>query len=246
MTNREIIIFWRGKTRLGKAVWIHPPLWRVATYQLLRGGVASVVALIVLMLGFSYGPVMQQEWHYYWGQTEMGASLKPGFDDYLITSQVEKVVAVQAEAEEWGVQSHFSLVVPSIEAAANVVANVPAGDESAYMEALSKGVAHAQGTYFPGQGKTIYLFAHSTDSPLNLSRFNAVFYSLRHVVMGDDVYMFFADKKYHYVVDSTEIVAADDVSWLTKDFGKEKLVLQTCYPPGTTWKRLIVTADLVE
>jgi len=42
---------------------------------------------------------------------------------------------------------------------------------------LQKGIAHAQGSVFPGMQGNIYLFAHSTDNWWNVGRYNAVFLS---------------------------------------------------------------------
>ena len=44
-------------------------------------------------------------------------------------------------------------------------------------------------------------------------------------------------------MDRIEIIDPDEVSLLTQaQESGEQLVLQTCWPPGTTWKRLIVIA----
>ena len=82
----------------------------------------------------------------------------------LLASAVEETVAVQEEAAKYGVSTHFSVVIPSIDAKSDIIANVNAGDFVEYERALRDGVAHARGTYFPGQGKNIFLFSHSTDS----------------------------------------------------------------------------------
>lgn len=138
----------------------------------------------------------------------------------------------------------FSVVIPKIGASAKVIPNVDASDESVFLPSLQKGVAHARGTVFPGMKGNIYLFAHSTDNFWNVGRYNAVFYLLKDVGVGDDVILFFENVRHNYKVAQVRIVDAQDVELLTKsqESKEEKVILQTCWPPGTTWKRLIVIA----
>jgi len=138
---------------------------------------------------------------------------------------------------------NFSIIVEKIGADAPIIPNVDASDKAAYDAALKKGVAHALGTSFPGGKGVIYLFAHSTDSIFNVPRFNAVFYLLKDMVPGDRVVIFFQGKRYDYIVKETKITNPEDVSYFTMITDKQILVLQTCYPPGTTWKRFLVVAE---
>ena len=71
---------------------------------------------------------------------------------------------------------------------ANIIPNIDPGNPDEYLGALKKGVAHARGTSFPSQGRNIYLFSHSTNSPLNFSEYNAVFYLLRKLEKKDKIY----------------------------------------------------------
>ena len=165
--------------------------------------------------------------------------------DYVDVAQAAQALDIQKEAEGYGVNSNYSLVIPKIEAYSNVVANVDTASEAAYEAALKRGVAHAAGTHFPGQGQMVYMFSHSTDASYNIARYNAVFYLLRKLEPGDQIITYFADKKYEYKVTEKVVVPADDTSWYTDPREGEHLVLQTCDPPGTTWKRLLVIAEPV-
>ncbi len=147
---------------------------------------------------------------------------------------------VKEEAGRWGVDSFFSVVVPKIGASANVIMNVDPGDKSIYREALKKGVAHAKGSSFPGRGGATYLFAHSTDSLTNVIRFNAVFYRLSELESGDEILIFYSDRKYSYQVSEIHIAEPTDTAWLKRK--DDILILQTCWPPGTSSKRLLVIA----
>jgi len=148
----------------------------------------------------------------------------------------------KSQAEELGLDPYFSIFIPKIDAKANIIPNVDPGNPTDYLKALSEGVAHAKGTNFPGRGKTIYLFSHSTDSPINITRYNAVFYLLGKLEKGDRVVIYFMNQEYDYVVTDKFVTSASDTSWLTDDGSGERLILQTCDPPGTSWNRLIVVA----
>ncbi|KKR28714.1 MAG: Sortase family protein [Candidatus Woesebacteria bacterium GW2011_GWA1_39_8] len=223
------------------------PLFLRLIYMLLRGLGAGLIGFAVIGLIFSYAPIIKQEISY-----DLGFGGGRNIEDqlqklnFVNVAEAEKTVRVQEEAKALGVDSYFSIVIPKIDAASNIIANVDAGNPDEYLAALKKGVAHAKGTYFPGQGKTTYLFSHSTDTAYNVSQYNAVFYLLRKLETGDKVLVFFADKKYLYEVESKSVVEADNTEFLQNISEGERLILQTCDPPGTTWKRLIVVAKPVK
>lgn len=137
---------------------------------------------------------------------------------------------------------NFSIIVEKIGADATIVPNVDASSKTAYTEALRRGVAHALGTSFPGQPGVTYLFAHSTDTLFNVPRYNAIFYLLWEVKPQDKIVIFFNGKRHDYIVTETKITEPEDVSYFTLRTSEQILVLQTCYPPGTTWKRFLVVA----
>ncbi len=140
---------------------------------------------------------------------------------------------------------NFSIIVEKIGADAPIIPNVDATNKDAYNDALRRGVAHALGTAFPGQAGVTYLFAHSTDTIFNVPRFNAVFYLLNDLVPGDRIVVFFEGIRHDYFVTEKSITEPEDVRYFTLQTSEEILVLQTCYPPGTTWKRLLVIAKPV-
>ncbi len=137
----------------------------------------------------------------------------------------------------------FGIVIPKIGANAKIFPNVDPTDEKQFLPILKQGVAHAKGTVFPGMNGNIYLFAHSTDTWWSVGRYNAVFYLLKELSVGDDVVVFFKNKRYDYKVSESLIADPSDVSFLiNSQRGPQKLILQTCWPPGTAWKRLFIIA----
>ena len=137
----------------------------------------------------------------------------------------------------------FSILIPRLGASTKVFPNIDPSNQNEFLPILRSGVAHARGTVFPGMAGNIYLFAHSTDNFWDVGRYNAVFYLLKDLKPGDDIIVFFENQRHNYVVTESRIVDSQDISYITKaNTGKEQLILQTCWPPGTTWKRLLVFA----
>jgi len=143
------------------------------------------------------------------------------------------------------VDLNFGIVIPKIKANAKIFAEVSPFDSKGYLPVLKEGVAHAKGTGFPGGGRNIYLFAHSTDSFLNFRQYNAVFYLLGKLENGDEIDIFYKNSLFRYEVIEKKVVFPEAIHYLDSD-EEEILTLQTCYPPGTTLKRLIVRAKKKE
>jgi sortase A len=137
----------------------------------------------------------------------------------------------------------FGIVIPKINANARIFANIDPFNELEFLPVLKKGVAHAKETSFPGHGKNIYLFAHSTDAFYNVGRYNAVFYLIGKLKEGDEIDIYYKDRLFKYFVFEKKVVDPRATKYLEPG-NEEILTLQTCYPPGTTLKRLVVRAKV--
>lgn len=200
---------------------------RKKNYQhLFRAFGGGLLGFVAIILSFNLYFVFRDE-----ASFELKDQYKIGFGDLLTT-----------QAIDIGLDPFFSLYVPKINARASVIPNVNPGVYREYSKALKNGVAHAAGTNFPGQGKLVYLFSHSTDSTFNFARYNAVFFLLRKLEKGDRILIFYLNREYKYAVSEKIIVDATDSSWMIDKNEGEYLVLQTCDPPGTSFRRLIVVA----
>jgi LPXTG-site transpeptidase (sortase) family protein len=195
----------------------------------------SLILISLVGLFLTFGPVLRVELSYRVKKAleRLPESQRTTFGDLLKLPAPNQALAAP--------NASFSLVIPEIEARAPILANIDAGNPSEFNQALSQGVAHAKGTSFPGMGETIYLFAHSTDSPFNIARYNAIFFLLRELEPGDEVIVFFQGRRFTYRVVEKMITAANDTRFFEPQ-GEEILVLQTCWPPGTTLRRLLVLA----
>ena len=140
------------------------------------------------------------------------------------------------------VNESFGLRIPSIGVSANVVENVNPWQEIEYQAALKQGVAHARGSAVPSESGTVYLFAHSSDSPWNMTRTNTAFFRLNRIKPGDSITVVYQGEEYQYRVNELKEVWPNEVAYLTEST-TDQLILQTCTPLGTALKRLLVFAE---
>lgn len=140
----------------------------------------------------------------------------------------------------------FGLIVPKVGINTAVIPAVNPADPGQYLEALKKGVAHASTSYFPDEDGTVYLFSHSTNYDWFVSDLNAVFYLLKNLSEGDLVVVFYKGTQYTYRLREKRVVSPTQTSYLIPQKGTKTLILQTCWPPGSTTERLLLFADFVE
>ena len=202
----------------------------------------------VLFSFLSFGPFVQQEVWYWWRSTFFVDTTKIG-----APPEFSIVEAKELELPSLGVKpksTDYGVIIEKIGVNVPVVANVNAADYDEYIAALSKGVAQARGTADPGSteadNNNVFLFAHSAINAIQARQYNSVFYLLRKLEKGDRITTFFKGKRYDYIVRIKEVVQATDIRYLTDPSKKPILTLQTCDPPGSSLRRLIITADLVQ
>ena len=56
--------------------------------------------------------------------------------------------------------------------------------------------------------------------------------------------MFYKGRRFDYIVFDKVVVNSNETTYLTNKYDKSVLTLQTCDPPGTTFRRLLVRAKL--
>jgi len=185
-------------------------------YLSIIGGILIVVALFIPLNTFS--PVLKAEVSY-----------------QLNKNKTHEIVPVNTD---------FAIVIPKISANTNVIKNIDPFDSRSYQKALTQGVAHASNSVTPDSNGNVFIFAHSAGNWYQANQYNAVFYLLNKLVKGDQIITYYQNKKYTYLVKEIKFVAPTDVNYLSSNSTQRQITLMTCWPPGTTLKRLIVIADL--
>lgn len=139
----------------------------------------------------------------------------------------------------------FGLIIPKIGVNVSVISQVDPFDSKKYQQALAKGVAHVKDTALPDEQGNVVIFAHSSDSFYHANRYNSIFYLLNKLESEDGIYLTYKNKIYKYQLAEKSIIKDDQLEYMqtSKEY---KLTLITCWPPGLTYKRLVVTAKLID
>jgi sortase A len=89
----------------------------------------------------------------------------------------------------------------------------------------------------------VFLVGHSSNWLWEDGKYKNVFANINQLKKNDEI-IIRTDDTYIYRVYAKEVVSPNDVSVL-KSNSESIISLMTCYPIGTTWKRLIVRAEQV-
>lgn len=135
----------------------------------------------------------------------------------------------------------FRILIPKLNIVAPIIPDVDGNDKDAYFKALESGVAHYKGTAKPGDGSNIFIFGHSSFYFWKPGDYKEIFKPLDGLEKGDVIIIWREGKEYKYTVTEIKLVEPTEVSVLNPT-KTEQLTLMTCWPPGTTEKRLIVIA----
>ncbi len=117
----------------------------------------------------------------------------------------------------------------------------PSIAEATIQTALQNGVVHYGNTASPGQNGNVAIFGHSSNDWWEPGNFKFVFVLLDKLSPGDQLTIDYQSKRYTYEVTGSKVVEPTDVGVLNPT-ATPTLTLITCTPPGTSLKRLVVTA----
>jgi LPXTG-site transpeptidase (sortase) family protein len=202
-------------------------------YTLTIGSLLCFV-IFILFIFLTYGPVVVVEAKYQYKKILNEVFHVQDFRSLILPTI--KIEGIHIQNKEFGMD------IPKLYLDEPIVFNIDPHDEPAYTAALKKGIAHAAGTELPAYSGLGYYFAHSSNPNLR-SQYNAVFYLLGKLEKGDSVNIWYEGTKYEYIVNEKKITNPDDVSFLQQDYPVPTVVLQTCWPPGTTLQRMLVFAE---
>ena len=213
-----------------------------AKFVILRTLANALVLGSLTFLSISLYPLVKDEFFYYYRQFRgieytLEEPSAPLAENPPLVNQPEPLTIVP-------VSTDFGIVIEKIGVNAPIVPDVDTTSHEAYMEAMRHGVAHAKDTAKPNEVGNVYLFAHSTLNFWEYGEYATVFTTLRQLDPGDKVVVFYKGERYDYRVAEKEIVPGFDVRPLTRSSSRRLLTLQTCDPPGTTWRRLVIVAEL--
>lgn len=131
--------------------------------------------------------------------------------------------------------------------------NVPiifSNDPKDFDRDLQVGVVHYPGTALPGQIGTTYISGHSSNFAWAKGSYNRVFSKLGNLADNTSFKITVVqengkDARLHYVVIGRKEFQATDPEQF-KNGGKSTVALSTCWPVGSTAKRLVVFGELTQ
>ncbi len=115
---------------------------------------------------------------------------------------------------------------------------------------LRNGVVHYPGTALPGQIGTTYISGHSSNYAWAKGSYNQIFSKLGNLAVNTSFKVTVVQKNgkdagLHYVVTGSKQFKATDQEQF-KNAGKSVVTLSTCWPVGSTAKRLVVFGELTQ
>lgn len=199
---------------------------------------AASLVLFFLWFFLTVTPVLAVELRYQYRRT---------LENVFGVSSLRAVFIPDLDLDFRSMSKHkeYGITIPKLYLDEPVVFNVDPNDKAAYTKALQEGIAHASSTSLPDAPGIGYYFAHSS-SPEIQRQYNAIFYTLGKLEPGDEVFIWFEGKKHRYVVQDKKVTQPNDVSFLQAEYPAETIVLQTCWPVGTTQNRMLVFATRQE
>lgn len=109
--------------------------------------------------------------------------------------------------------------------------------------ALNQGVVIYPGSALPGQNGEVFLTGHSSVYPWNKTSYGQVFTLLDKLEAGDTVSLIYNNRQYDYLITGKEILLPNQVK--ISETSEPRLTLFTCWPIGTSLKRLLVRGELI-
>lgn len=221
--------------------------------SILRFLAISGFAGFLIFLGLGWGGISKQlEWGYFVSYLNEAvptatptarppvAATRTPIENLAIPNQLPNLYA----PTDLGTSANFplnTLKIEKINLSAPVLWNI---DEDQILENLKDGVAHYKDTSRPGEGGNIFIVGHSSNYFWIQSDYNNIFALLDKLQPGDRIELSYLNKKYVYEVKITNIVKPDEIQVL-ENTPKETLSLMTCWPIGTSLKRMIVQSELL-
>ncbi|CAN5163326.1 class C sortase [soil metagenome] len=168
----------------------------------------------------------------------------------LIQSTAETLAGVDyTDAKNWypSIQqahtdvavSHYKLSVPKI--------NDFDLDVSTVDTDLNHHLVQYGGTAVPPSKGTAVIFGHSTLPQLfKQGDYDTVFAYAHTLQVGDEIDIKVDNLNYTYRIYNITITSPLDTSFFAQNYDDNYLILVTCTPPGTTWRRLLIRAKIVK
>ena len=216
-----------------------------ATEEFAQWVFAASVAIFVLTLAYSNGRSFVARARYALANMRTAAPVVELLDGSVAKSMTV-VLPVSRDASEWPVGADLTLTIPKLQMAAPI-REVEGVAILGVNEELSRGVVRWPGSARVGEAGAAILLGHSS-APLSYKGdYGSVFALLDKLEAGDKIVIDSLYGSRTYKVTGRIVVNPKTPTGIgqTSNADSEALVLVSCWPVGTDWKRLAVSAERV-
>jgi LPXTG-site transpeptidase (sortase) family protein len=211
-----------------------------------RGRVVAIRLVVIFSVTFIGAFLLL---NYRFVAKEVQYAVAPGTIETRDTLQDIRLLPLSGTVAEKPLPNTATLVIDKIGVHAPIVFNVPDNNDLIYSN-LEKGVVHYSDTAKPGLAGASIILGHSSAYPWYRGDYGAVFALLGKLNVGDRFYVQYADNRtfvyemkqaiiFNPFADDPRLTALENASGST-------LILISCYPVGTNYKRIAVQAQLVQ
>lgn len=170
---------------------------------------------------------------------------------YTATPQTDSYTAPSTGLPQVSIEQQVNFQVPGVIELSTIGISAPlvwTRDVANFDADLKKGVVHYPGTASPGEAGTSYISGHSSGYAWDRSSYKEIFAGLGNLNIGDTFAVTLQKNngqkvRYYYVAERRGEFAPNDQAQFVS--GPESVVaLSTCWPVGTTDKRLVIFGKL--
>lgn len=165
--------------------------------------------------------------------------------DHTPTPVPKKILPIVEETKP----KVFALEIPKLGAKAPIVLE-SSNDPNVIFNRLEDGVVHYAGTVLPGEPGVSVILGHSSAYPWYKGKYGSVFALLTKLNPGDEVFVSDGSRLLKYRVTQSLLfnpLASKNPELETLgQSNTSSLVLVSCWPVGTAYKRIAVKAELVK
>ena len=145
----------------------------------------------------------------------------------------------QPPEDQSGIPNTYTISIPSL--------GLTDLEVALFDEDLTKHLIQYPQTSLPGQTGSPVIFGHSTlPQFFDPKKYTTVFSNLPKLKSGSDIFVKYNNQEFTYRVTNTLEVKPNELWVLKQNYNAKTLKVITCVPPGTTLRRLVVEATLIE
>lgn len=120
-------------------------------------------------------------------------------------------------------------------------------DEKVLYNALKSGVLLYPGSVNPGENGSTVILGHSSGFAWSEGNYKSVFALLNKLEEGDLIRVHFGGEEFTYKVQKSNILSVSKANDAVNNSNSNSntLFLSSCWPIGTAWNRIVITAELI-